>query len=83
MVAADKGYQNVVEALLEGGVDVNYKHQVSGIFVTHNCHNDTYIMYMQATGWPAIFFATKNGRVSILKKLLERGAMTELEVDHP
>ena len=28
MVAADKGYQSIVEALLEGGVDVNYKHQV-------------------------------------------------------
>ena len=30
MVAADKGYQSIVEALLEGGVDVNYKHQVYG-----------------------------------------------------
>ena len=40
-------------------------------------------MCMQATGWPAIFFAAKNGRVSILKKLLERGAMTELEVVIP
>ena len=29
MVAADKGHQSIVEALLEGGVDVNYKHQVN------------------------------------------------------
>jgi hypothetical protein len=32
MVAADKGYLSVVEALLEGGVDVNYKHQVGCLF---------------------------------------------------
>ena len=31
MVAADKGYQSVVEALLEGDVDVNYKHQVASL----------------------------------------------------
>ena len=85
MVAADKGYQNIVEALLEGDVDVNYKHQVSYILypnISDYCMH-VFIMYMQETGWPAIFFAAKNGRVSILKMLLERGAVTKLEVgDH-
>ena len=28
MVAADKGYLSIVEALLDGGANVNYKHQV-------------------------------------------------------
>lgn len=28
MVATDKGNQSIVEVLLEGGADVNYKHQV-------------------------------------------------------
>ena len=60
MVAADKGYQNVVEALLEGGVDVNYKHQVSDIFVTHNCHNDYWINmclnYVHIGNWLASYF---------------------------
>ena len=42
MVAADKGYQSVVEALLEGGVDVNYKHQVG--YTGISWYND-YWMY--------------------------------------
>ena len=47
MVAADKGYQSIVEALLEGDVDVNYKEQVgyyNSSFVWHNdywVYNDT------------------------------------------
>ena len=38
------------------------------------------MVLIQRTGWPAIFFAAKNGRVNILKKMLEKGAKTELEV---
>ena len=31
MVAANEGYMNEVEALLEGGADVNYIHKVSSL----------------------------------------------------
>ena len=40
----------------------------------------TNVPILQTTGWPAIFFAAKNGKVSTLRKLLEWGARTELEV---
>ena len=42
MVAADKGYQSIVEALLEGDVDVNYKEQVGYIITAPLC--DTMII---------------------------------------
>ena len=42
MVAADKGYQSIVEALLEGDVDVNYKEQVGYIITDPLC--DTMII---------------------------------------
>ena len=44
------------------------------------CYIQILLLCTQATGWPAIFFAAKNGKVNILTKLLERGARTELEV---
>ena len=37
-------------------------------------------MILQDTGWTAIFFATKNDRVDILKQLLLYEAKPELEV---
>ena len=40
----------------------------------------TNVSILQTTGWPAIFFAAKNGKVDTFRKLLEWGARTELEV---
>ena len=53
MVAADKGYQSIVEALMEGGVDVNYKHQVYTVFSNLLYLN---IIAMHAGDWLAGYF---------------------------
>ena len=65
MVAADKGHQSIVEALLEGGVDVNYKHQVNLSVCTS---------YSQAVGYTGNMLTLNRQWGGLQSSLLQRMA---------
>ena len=77
MVATNKGYVEEVDALLEGGADVNATHKVNN---SHINHYSKFVISSQETGWTAIFFAAKNGNIKIIQILLYHNAKTELDV---
>ena len=96
MVATNKGYVEEMDALLEGGADVNATHKVDiiirkiGVVLSHLNIINMYTIIMhcginfvvssQGTGWTAIFFAAKNGSVELVQNLLHHKAKTELDV---
>ena len=66
MVAADKGYQSIVEALLVGGVDVDYKHQVLRIMLSGNT-----IIMMYGDVWLQPFRQLVGLLYSLLQRMVE------------
>ena len=38
-----------------------------------------YIVYLQTTGWTALFFAAKEGSVKIVRLLIAKGAQVHLK----
>ena len=38
-----------------------------------------YTVYLQTTGWTALFFASKEGNVKIVRLLIDKGAQVNLK----
>ena len=79
MIAINRKKPKVVNALLESdSIDVNLLHKVHIVKII--LLGLTTVLFSQETRLTALFLAAKNGNVDICEKLLQHGAVDEIDV---
>ena len=79
MFATQKDQPAIVEVLLDAKADPNITDKVCTCSSVSSCHLFMMYVYLQTTGWTALFFASKVGNVKIVRLLIAKGAQVNLK----
>lgn len=84
-MAADHGHTDIVELLLDCGIDLNVIGQVSNLIDTSGliylqwCHHVNLSYYLNQHGYAPLHFASYNGHVDTIRYLISQGADTTIK----